>query len=162
MNLEKFPKSHELYLIHTFRENSPKYKWFTYSLNFWGIFPTFSGIYQFFWGKFHNFLGKGMCTLKCGIFPNNRWGKFHKILVIYLFTKFFGNIPYFFWNLSIFLGKIPQFLGENCFYPKMWNYHVLSPLTFIYLYYHNFIRNKTCINDMFWKVLIIQNKMYGS
>ena len=28
-------------------EFSPKYKWFTYSLNFWGIFPNFSGIHPF-------------------------------------------------------------------------------------------------------------------
>ena len=71
-------------------------------------------ITYFFW-ILSNFLGKSMCTLKCGIFPNNWWGQFHKILVIYLFTKFFGNIPYFFWNLSIFGGKFPNLLGKSIF-----------------------------------------------
>ena len=62
-------------------ENSPKYMWFTYSLNFWGIFHAYFGIYPFFGGKSRNSLGKSMFTLKCGIFPNNGCKNFPNFLL---------------------------------------------------------------------------------
>ena len=62
---------------------------------------------HFFGEKSPNSLGKSMFTLKCG--------KFLKIYMIYLFSKFLGNISWFFWNLSIFWGKSSNSLRKSMF-----------------------------------------------
>ena len=72
-------------------------------------------ITSIFGARSQNSMGKNMCTLKYGIFRNNGWGKFPKIYVIHLFSKFLGNIPCFFWNLSILCGKSSNSLGKSVF-----------------------------------------------
>ena len=110
-------------------------------------FSKFLGnITCFFW-NLSIFTGKNIFTLKWGIFrnngwwkfPNNGWGKFDKKYVINLFSWFSGNIPCFLWNLSIFLVKNSQFLGEKNVYLKFGIFHKIYVIHWFSTYLGNIL-----------------------